>query len=77
MFRKCLSLYVFYNSEISTQNFDISGMYNKHIMIVNDDSSITSKCGEKLIDDARVIIYDRNLFIIQATGIAFFLVCTS
>jgi hypothetical protein len=40
----------------------------KHVMIVNDDSSIVSNWSFKLIDDARVIIYDRNRFIIQATG---------
>jgi hypothetical protein len=36
--------------------------------IVNDDSSIVSKWSSKLIDDARVIIYDLKMFIIQATG---------
>ncbi len=34
-------------------------------MIVNDDSSIVSKRRSYLIDDARVIIYDRNMFITQ------------
>ncbi len=38
-------------------------------MIVNDNSSIISKWSSKRIDDARVIIYDRNMFIIQVTGI--------
>ncbi len=48
-----------------------SGLYYKHITIVNDDSSIVSKSLHtvvSLIDDARVIINDRNVFIIQATG---------
>jgi hypothetical protein len=36
-------------------------------MIVNDDSSVISKQRYKLIDNARVIIYDRNVFKIQAT----------
>jgi hypothetical protein len=35
--------------------------------IVNDDSSIISKWSSKLIDDAGVIIYAHNMFIIQAT----------
>ncbi len=37
-----------------------------YMTIVNDDSSIISKWSSKLIDDARVIIYDRNMFIVQA-----------
>jgi hypothetical protein len=37
-------------------------------MIVNDDSSIISKWSFKLIDNARVIIYDPIRFVIQATG---------
>ncbi len=43
------------------------GLYYKHTMIVNDDSSIVSKWSSKLIDDARAVIYNRNMFIIQAT----------
>ncbi len=44
-----------------------SGLYYKHIMIVNDDSSIINMSLKSLTDDTRVIIYDRNMFIIQAT----------
>ncbi len=40
------------------------------MIVVNDDSSIINKWSFKLIDDARVVIYDRNMFIIQATAIA-------
>ncbi len=36
--------------------------------IVNEDSSVISKWSSKLIDDARVVIYNRNMFIIQATA---------
>ncbi len=36
--------------------------------IVNDNSSVVSKWSFKLIDDPRVVIYDRHSFIIQATG---------
>jgi hypothetical protein len=39
-------------------------------MIINDDSSIVSKWSFKLIDDHKVVIYDRHRFIIQATGAA-------
>jgi hypothetical protein len=45
-----------------------SGLYYKHITIVNYDSSIVNKFGASLTDDARVIIYDRHMFIVQATG---------
>ncbi len=38
-------------------------------MIVNGDSCIVNKFGVSLTDDARVIIYDRNVFIVQATVI--------
>ncbi len=49
--------------------FEASGLYYKHVTIVNDDSSIVSKWSFKLIDDPRVIIYDHHRFIIQATGV--------
>jgi hypothetical protein len=37
--------------------------------IVNDDSSIVSEQSFKFIDDARGVIYDRHMFIIQAIGV--------
>ncbi len=49
----------------------VSGLYYKQITIVNDGSSIVSKWssnGASLTDNARVIIYDHNMFIIQATS---------
>jgi hypothetical protein len=46
---------------------EASVLYYKHMMIVNVNSSIVSKWSSKLIDDTRVIIYVRNMFIIQAT----------
>jgi hypothetical protein len=52
-------------------NIDNSGLYYKHVKIVNDNSSIINKWSFKLIDDARVVIYDRNRFMIQATGVNF------
>jgi hypothetical protein len=39
-------------------------------MIVNYDSSIVNRHGASLTDDARVIIYDHHIFIVQATGVA-------
>jgi hypothetical protein len=44
------------------------GLYYKHVTTVNDDSSITNKGIFQLIGNARVVIYDHNRFIIQATG---------
>jgi hypothetical protein len=37
-------------------------------MIVNDDSRVINKLEASLTDDTRVIIYDRNMFTVQATG---------
>ncbi len=42
-------------------------MYYKHVKIVNDNSRVVNKGSFKLIDDGRVVIYNRNRFIIQAT----------
>ena len=36
--------------------------------IVNDDSGVINKLETSLTDDARVVIYDRHMFIVQATG---------
>ncbi len=36
--------------------------------IVNDDSRVANKLEASLTDDARVIIYDHHMFIVQATG---------
>ncbi len=45
---------------------DISGLYYKPMTIVNDDARIVNKLAASLTDDARVIIYDRHTFIVQA-----------
>ncbi len=37
-------------------------------MIVDDDSRVVNKLEASLTDDARIIIYDRHMFIVQATG---------
>jgi hypothetical protein len=42
-------------------------LYYKHVMIVNDNSSVINNWTFKLIDNARVVIYDSNRFILQAT----------
>ncbi len=38
------------------------------MMIVNDDSRVVNKLETSLTDDARVVIYDSHVFIVQATG---------
>jgi hypothetical protein len=40
-----------------------SGQHYKHATVLNDDSSIINKWSYKLIDYARIIIYDCNRFI--------------
>ncbi len=47
-----------------------SGLYYKHTTIVNYASSIVNKLEEALLtEDARVVIYDRHVFIVQATAL--------
>ncbi len=45
-----------------------SGLCYKHIMILNDDSSIVNEFEASLTDDARVVIYDRHMFIVKVTA---------
>ncbi len=45
------------------------GLYHKHVMIVNYTSSGVNKLKASINDDARVIIFDRHMFIVQATGL--------
>jgi hypothetical protein len=45
------------------------GQYNKHVMLINDTSSGVIKWSLKLIDAARGVIYDRHMFIVQATDV--------
>jgi hypothetical protein len=45
-----------------------SGLYFKHVTIVYYTSSNVNKLKASLNDDARVIIYDCHMFIVQATG---------
>ena len=45
-----------------------SALYDKPMTIVNDDSRVINKLDASLTEDARVVIYDCNMFIVQATG---------
>ncbi len=44
-------------------------LYYKHVTIVNYTSSGVKKLKASLNDNARVIIYDCHMFIVQATGV--------
>jgi hypothetical protein len=48
---------------------ETSGLYYKHMTIVNYASSFVNKLKTLHTDDARVVIYDRRVFIVQATGV--------
>jgi len=41
--------------------------------IVNDNSRVIIKLETSLTDDARVVIYDRHMFIVQATNYYLFI----
>ena len=45
----------------------LSGLYYKHTTIINYASSIINKLEALLTDNARVVIYDCHVFIVQAT----------
>ncbi len=40
------------------------------MMIVNGDSRVINKLEVSLTDDARVVIYDHHMFIVQATAVS-------
>jgi len=45
-----------------------SGLYYKHVTIIKYDSSIVNTFGASLSDDARGVIYDHHMFIVQTTS---------
>jgi nanoRNase/pAp phosphatase (c-di-AMP/oligoRNAs hydrolase) len=49
-------------------NSDFNDLYYKLMTIINDNSRVINKLEASLTDDARVIIYDHHMFIVQATG---------
>jgi hypothetical protein len=51
-----------------TDKKKLCGLYYKLIMIVNDDSLVVNKLEAFLTDDTRGVIYNRHMFIVQATG---------
>ncbi len=65
-----LSLYVCYNLYVH-----FCGLYYKPMMIVNEGSKVVTMLETSLTEDARVIIYDRHMFILQATVFLCFSLC--
>ncbi len=57
----------------SVQSCLLCGLYYKHVTIVKYASSGVNKLKAELNDDARVVIYDHHMFILQAT--AWYLLC--
>jgi hypothetical protein len=47
--------------------FSFSGLYYKPMMIAYDDARVVYKLVASLTDDTRVVIYNRHMFIVQAT----------
>ncbi len=54
--------------EVEGSNLEDHWPVYKHVMIVNYASSGVNKLKASLNDNARVIIYDHHMFIVQATG---------
>jgi hypothetical protein len=44
-------------------------LYYKPMMIVDDDFRVVNNLEASLTDDARVVVYNRHMFIVQATGV--------
>jgi hypothetical protein len=57
----------------NTLSINFSGLYYKHITIVNDDSGVINKLQTSLTEDAKVINYDRHMFKVQATAVNVFI----
>ncbi len=54
---------------IRTVKRKISALYYKHTTIVNYDSSVVDELEALLTDDARVVIYYCDVFIVKATEV--------
>jgi hypothetical protein len=53
--------------KLFSSSLTTSGLYYKPITIVNDNSNVINKLETSLTDYARVVNYDRHMFIVQAT----------
>ena len=45
-----------------------SALYYKYMTIANYEFRVVNKLEASLTDDTRVVIYNRQMFIVQATG---------
>jgi hypothetical protein len=54
--------------EKPARNEQFIGLYYKPMTIVNDDSRVVNKLEASLTENDKVIIYDRHMFIEQATA---------
>jgi hypothetical protein len=71
-FSKCVScMYCSAKRQKKSCNRGPSGRYYKHVTMVNYASSGVNKLRASLNDNARVFIYDRHMFIVQAPGSVF------
>jgi tRNA threonylcarbamoyladenosine modification (KEOPS) complex Cgi121 subunit len=59
--------WVIFRVSMSNWCINFRGPYYKSMTIVNDDSRVINKLKTSLSDDARVVIYNRHMFIVQAT----------
>jgi hypothetical protein len=61
------SLFLYIISFIIVMSGITCGLYYKPMKIVIDDSRVINKLEASFTDDARVIIYDCHVFMVQAT----------
>jgi hypothetical protein len=55
---------LFFQVNVLTQ---ARGLYYKPMMIINDNYRVLNKLETSINDNARVVFYDRHMFILQAT----------
>jgi hypothetical protein len=61
-----MSIYTYLSCITFVLNLATSGLYYKPMKIVYDYARIVNKLDASLTDDARVVIYDCHMFIVQA-----------
>ncbi len=54
-------------------NYLVCGLFYKHTTIINYTSSNVNKLEALITDDARAVIYNRHVFIVQATDVSYLL----
>jgi hypothetical protein len=59
----------FYYIGSSSSQKETIALYYKTMLIINDDSRVVNKLEASFTDDARVVIYNRHMFIVQATSL--------